>query len=181
MSLNKSQKQDWTSNFKEKLSKASVTLFADYKGMTAAQADDLRKQLRAVNSKVLVIKNNLVRKATDSGEFGESAKAVANGLVGPTLAAFSYGEPTALAKVFTKFAKDNEALQLKDGLLEGTRLSPAQVAQLANLPSREVLLSQLLSVMNGPARGFVTVLSAVPRGFVTLLDAYRKKRETQGS
>ena len=84
------------------------------------------------------------------------------------------------AKVINNFAKDHEALKIKEGLLGKKLLRPADVTALAELPSKEVLLAQLLGVLNGPARGFVTVLSAVPRGLVTLLSAYEKKKAEGG-
>jgi len=92
------------------------------------------------------------------------------------MVAFAYGDPAAAAKVISNYAKDHEALKIKDSLLGTKLLQSAEVNQLADLPSKEVLLAQLLGVLAGPARGFVSVLAAVPRGLVTLLSAVEKKK-----
>jgi len=84
-------------------------------------------------------------------------------VVGPTLVAFAYGDPAAAAKAFNDFAKAHEALKIKESLFGKKLLSPAEVTQLADLPSREVLLSMLLSVFNGPVRSFVTVLGQLEK------------------
>ena len=96
--------------------------------------------------------------------------------MGPSLVAFAYEDPASAAKVIHKFSVDHEALKLKDSLLGTKKISASAVEELAKLPSREVLLAQLLGVMNGPARGFVSVLAAVPRGLVTVLSAIEKKK-----
>jgi len=178
--MNRTEKTELATSLKDKFSRAKVALFADYKGLTATQADDLRKQLRATETEVKVLKNNIARLITKGGEMGDEAKALMDGVVGPTLVAFAYKDPAAAAKIMSKFAKDNEAFNLKDSLMDKKRVAVAGVEQLADLPSKEVLLSMLLSAMNGPARSFVGVLAAVPRGLVTVLSAIEKKKaETQ--
>lgn len=176
--MNKTQKDTLKADLKDKFTKAKVAIFADYKGLSANQADSLRRVLRAEKATVKVLKNNIARKVAEEG-FSADTKAICDATVGPTLVAFGFGDPAATAKAIHKFAKENEALKLKDSLLEAKRISPAEIEALATLPSREVLLSMLLSALNGPARGFVSVLAAVPRGFVTVLDAVAKKKEGQ--
>jgi large subunit ribosomal protein L10 len=178
--MNRTEKTDLASSLKDKFAKAKVALFADYKGLTAPQADELRKQLRATQTEVKVLKNNIARLVTSGGAMGDEAKTLMDTVVGPTLVAFAYNDPAAAAKIMAKFAKDNEAFNLKDSLMGNKRVAVSSVEELASLPSKEVLLSMLLSAMNGPARGFVTVLAAVPRGLVTVLSAIEKKKaETQ--
>lgn len=178
--MNRTEKTELASSLKDKFAKAKVALFADYKGLTAPQADDLRKQLRATQTEVKVLKNNIARLVTAGGAMGDEAKALMDTVVGPTLVAFAYNDPAAAAKIMAKFAKDNEAFNLKDSLMGNKRVAVSSVEELASLPSKEVLLSMLLSAMNGPARGFVGVLAAVPRGLVTVLSAIEKKKaETQ--
>lgn len=174
--MNRTEKTELASSLKDKFSKAKVALFADYKGITAPQADDLRRQLRATQAEVKVLKNNVARLLTREGAMGDEAKALMDGVVGPTLVTFAYGDPSAAAKVMHKFATDNEAFKLKDSLMGTKRLAVSSVEELAKLPAREVLLSMLLSTMNGPARSFVGVLAAVPRGLVTVLSAIEKKK-----
>jgi large subunit ribosomal protein L10 len=99
-----------------------------------------------------------------------------DGVVGPTLVAFSYGDPAAAAKVFHKFSKDFEALKVKESLLGQVRIDASGVEELAQLPSKEVLIAKLLGTMNAPVQNFVGVLAALPRSLVTVLSAIEKKK-----
>jgi large subunit ribosomal protein L10 len=180
--MNRAEKTQLATELKEKFSKASVALFADYKGLTANQANDLRRALRGTNTEVQVLKNNVARLVTKEGAMGDTAKDLMDTVVGPTLVAFAYGDPAAAAKVIHKFAQDNEALKLKDSLMGSKRIDASGVEQLAKLPSKEVMLSMLLGTLNAPITNFVGVLAAVPRGLVTVLAAIEKKKaETQQS
>lgn len=174
--MNRADKQELATTLKEKFSKANVAIFADYKGLSATQADDLRRQLRPHNTEVKVLKNNVARMLTNEGGMGEQAKQVMDSLVGPTLVAFSYGDPAAAAKVIHNFAKTNEALKLKESIMGLKRIDAAGVEQLASLPSREVMLGMFLGTLNAPITSFVGVLAAVPRGLVTVLSAIEKKK-----
>ena len=179
--MNRTEKSALASELKDKFAKAKVAIFADYKGLTANQADELRKQLRAQKTEVKVLKNNVARLVTKEGALGEQAKALMDTVVGPTMVAFAYGDPAAAAKIIHKFAQDNEALKLKESLLGTTRIGASGVEELAKLPGREVLLAKLLGSMNAPASNFVGVLAAVPRSLVTVLGAIeRKKANPQG-
>lgn len=173
--MNRESKTELAKSLKDKFSKAKVAIFADYKGLKADQADILRRVLRGTNTEVKVLKNNIARLVMkESGS--PDQKAVMDAVVGPTLVAFAYGDPAAAAKVIAKFAKENEALKLKDSLF-GEKLMPAaSVDELSMLPSREVLVAKLLGTMNAPITNFVGVLAAVPRSLVTVLSAIEKKK-----
>jgi large subunit ribosomal protein L10 len=174
--MNRTEKTELASALKDKFSKAQVALFADYKGITATQADELRKQLRGAKAEVKVLKNNIARLLTREGAMGEDAKVLMDSVVGPTLVTFAYGDPSAAAKVMHKFAQDNEAFKLKESLMGNKRIAVSGVEELAKLPSKEVLLSMLLRTMNAPVQNFVGVLAAVPRSLVTVLSAIEKKK-----
>jgi large subunit ribosomal protein L10 len=174
--MNRAEKTQLADELKDKFSKANVAIFADYKGLTATQADELRKQLRAQKAEVKVLKNNIARLVTKEGKMGESAKALMDTVVGPTLVAFAYGDPAAVAKAIHKFSQDNEALKLKDSLMGDRQLKASEVEELAKLPSREVLIAKMLGTLNAPITNFVGVLAAVPRGLVTVLSAIEKKK-----
>jgi large subunit ribosomal protein L10 len=161
--MDRTNKEELAKALREKFTKANIALFADYKGLKSTQADALRRALRAKQAEVQVLKNNIGRLITKNGEMGESAKGLMDRVVGPTLVAFAYGDPAGTAKVLNDFAKDHEALKIKESLFGKELLLPAEVSQLAELPSREVLLSQLLSVFNGPVRSFVTVLGQLEK------------------
>src|SRR3954471_3826997 len=104
--MNKTEKAELSNTLKDKFLKAHVAIFADYKGLKASEADELRKQLRAQKAEVQVLKNNIARLATKEGKLGDQAKALMDTVVGPTLVAFAYGDPAGAAKVIHKFAKD---------------------------------------------------------------------------
>lgn len=174
--MNRTNKAELASELKDKFSKAQVAIFADYKGLTANQADDLRRALRTTQTEVKVLKNNIARIVTKDGAMGDDAKALMDTVVGPTLVAFAFGDPAAAAKVIHKFAQDNEALKLKDSLMGHKRIAASGVEELAKLPSREVLVAKMLGTMNAPITNFVGVLAAVPRSLVTVLAAIEKKK-----
>jgi len=178
--MNRTDKAALATELKDKFSKANVAIFADYKGVQATKADELRRALRATKTEVKVLKNNVARLLTKDGQMGDGAKAVMDDLVGPTLVAFAYGDPAAAAKVISKFAKDNEALKIKESLLGQVRIDAAAIEELASLPSREVLIAKMLGTMNAPITNFVGVLAALPRSLVQVLAAIEKKKgETQ--
>lgn len=174
--MNRTEKAELATELKEKFSKAQVAIFADYKGLTANQADSLRRVLRGQKVEVKVLKNNVARIVTKDGALGEEAKAVMDAVVGPTLVAFAYGDPAAAAKAIHKFAQENEALKLKASLMGTKRVDASGVEELAKLPSKEVLVAKMLGTLNAPITNFVGVLAAVPRGLVTVLAAIEKKK-----
>lgn len=174
--MNRTEKAALATELKSKFDKAQVAIFADYKGLTATQADDLRRALRTQQTEVKVLKNNVARLVTNEGGMGTDAKALMDGVVGPTLVAFAYGDPAAAAKVIHKFAQDNEAFKLKESLMGQKRIDVSGVEELAKLPSKEVLLGKMLGTLNAPITNFVGVLAAVPRSFVTVLAAIEKKK-----
>jgi large subunit ribosomal protein L10 len=173
--MNSTEKKEWGESFKKDLEKATVSVFADYKGLTATQADQVRKLVRDSGGKIRVLKNNVARVTVKQG-FSDDVRTVLDGTVGPTMVAFSFGDPSAVAKAVFNFAKDNEALKLKDSLLGLKKMQAADIEALAKLPSKEVMVAMFLGVLNAPARNFVSVLAAVPRGLVTVLSAIEKKK-----
>lgn len=177
--MNKADKATAVAEFKDYFGKANAAFFADYKGLTVEQVNDLRRKLRPHNVKVRVIKNNLARLAVKEAGLGEESLKLLDSVVGPTMVAFAYGDPAAAAKVINKFAKDNEVFGLKDSLLSAQRLTTKQVEELSMLPSREVLLARLLGQLNAPVQSFVGVLAAVPRSLVQVLAAIEDKKKKQ--
>ncbi len=163
----------------ESFSAAKAAFFADYKGLTVEQINDLRRRLRTHNVKVRVIKNNLARLAVREAKLGEEPAQLLDTVVGPTMVAFANGDPAAAAKVLQKFAEENEIFALKDSLLSTQRIATKQIAELAKLPSREVLIAKMLGSFNAPITGFVGVLAAVPRSLVQVLSAIEAKKKEQ--
>lgn len=177
--MNKSEKNSAVAELKDNFSKAKAAFFADYKGLTVEQVNDLRKRLRPHNVKVRVIKNNLARLAVKEAKLGSESEKLLDTVVGPTMVAFANGDPAAAAKVIQKFAEENEVFGLKESLLGTTRLASKEIEALSKLPAREVLLARLLGQLNAPIQSFVGVLAAVPRSFVQVLAAIEENKKKQ--
>ncbi|WP_223068791.1 50S ribosomal protein L10 [Paenibacillus caui] len=140
-----------------KLKESATTVVADYRGLNVSQVTELRKQLREAGVEFQVLKNTLVRRATAAAELTELNEV----LTGPTAIAFGANDAVAPAKILSDFAKKNDALKIKGGVVEGRVVSVDQIKALADLPSREGLLSMLLSVLQAPVRNFALAVKAV--------------------
>lgn len=168
------EKSQVVSEIREKLENASGVVLADYRGLTVAQVTQLRVQLRQAGVEYRVLKNTLVRRAAN--EVG--VQGLDPYLEGPTAVAFST-DPVAPAKVLTDFAKTNKNLQVKAGILDGKVIGPEGVKALADLPSREVLLSMVLRGMQAPLTGMANVLQGPIRKFGYALEEVRKLKAAQ--
>lgn len=140
-----------------KLRESVSTVVADYRGLNVAQVTELRKQLREAGVEFQVLKNTLLRRATAAAELTDLDEV----LTGPTAVAFGTNDAVAPAKILNDFAKKNEALKLKGGVVEGRVIGESEIKALAELPSREGLLSMLLSVLQAPVRNFALAVKAV--------------------
>jgi large subunit ribosomal protein L10 len=151
------EKQLAVNEVAEKLKASSCTIVTDYRGLNVAQVTQLRKTLREAGIEFTVLKNTLARRATASAELTELDEY----LTGPTAIAFSTGDIVAPAKILTEFAKKNDNLNVKAAIVEGRVVGYDQIKALADLPSREGLLSMLLSVLQAPVRNFALAVKAV--------------------
>ena len=140
-----------------KFEAAASVVVVDYRGLNVAQVTELRKQLREAGVEFKVYKNTLTRRATEIA----GVEGINEYLTGPNAIAFSNEDVVAPAKIINEFAKKNEALEIKAGIIEGTIATVEDVKALAELPSREGLLSMLLSVLQAPMRNFALATKAV--------------------
>jgi len=171
--LDRSTKKQVVAELHEKLKSAKIAILADYRGIKVKEFNELRSELRKSESEVRVVKNNLLSLAIRETDFG----GLEEHLEGPRALILNFGDAIAPTKALVEFAKKSTALEIKGGVLEGATLDKAQLAALAELPSREVLLGKLLSLFVAAPTQLVTVLSGVPRGFVQVLNSYRLKKE----
>jgi large subunit ribosomal protein L10 len=158
-----------------KAKSSAAVYIVEYRGLTVSKSTAVRKLVRNSGGEMKVTKNTLMRIA-----LRESGIPTADEIdSGPNAYVFAHDDVAATAKALRDFSKErgNEALVIKGGIMGGKILSKDQVLALADLPSREVLISQLLGVMNGPIRGFVTVLSGPARGLVTALTQIKEQKE----
>ncbi|HCM89302.1 MULTISPECIES: 50S ribosomal protein L10 [Vagococcus] len=140
-----------------KLKEAASVVVVDYRGLTVEQVTDLRKQLRDANVEMKVIKNGILRRAAEQA----GLEGLGDVFVGPTAVAFSNEDVVAPAKIMNDFAKGADKLEIKGGIIEGNVSSVEEIVALAKLPSREGLLSMLLSVLQAPVRNVAYAVKAV--------------------
>ncbi len=173
MPISRQKKEDVLQELKDKMTQASSMVLVDYRGLTVAEMTALRKELRQTGSELLVSKNTLSLKAAK--EVG--IEGLNDLFEGPIAIAYGYEDLVAPAKVLSGFAKEHKALEIKGGYLEGKTLNLEEIKDLANLPSREVLLAKVLGGMQSPMYGFAGCLAGVLRNFVYALEAIRKQKE----
>jgi large subunit ribosomal protein L10 len=157
----------------EQLSRAKVTVLADYRGLSVAEMTALRRRLREANAEFHIAKNTMTRRAAE--RLGRS-ELVAQ-LVGPTGLAFGHGDEAALARAITEFARTSRILTVKAGMLGNRVLAAEEVSRLAELPGREQLLAQVVGGIQAPIAGLVNVLSGTLRGLVVVLEGRRQQLE----
>lgn len=141
----------------EKFQTAATAVVVDYRGLSVSQVTELRKQLREAGVEFKVYKNTMTRRAVEVA----GLEGLNESLTGPNAIAFSTEDVVAPAKIINDFAKKNEHLEIKAGVIEGTIATAEDIKALAELPSREGLLSMLLSVLQAPMRNFAVVTKAV--------------------
>ncbi|WP_409296455.1 50S ribosomal protein L10 [Peribacillus sp. SCS-26] len=151
------QKKQIVEDIASKFKASKSTIVVDYRGLTVAEVTELRKQLREAGIEFKVFKNSMTRRAAESVELG----GLNESLTGPNAIAFSNEDVVAPAKILNDFAKKHEALEIKAGVIEGNLATVEEVKALAELPSREGLLSMLLSVLQAPIRNLALAAKAV--------------------
>lgn len=148
-------------------------VLADFRGLKVKDMSELRNRLREQGASFKVVKNTLARLAVEQTNLRELGKNFA----GPTGVAFAHGDAIAVARAAVEFAKDNDALEIKAGFLDGRVLNKEQILELSKLSSKQDLLAQFLSVLNAPAQKFLGVLNGVPQKFLGVLEARAQQME----
>ena len=165
--MNREEKASFVEELQGKLSQANLAVVADYQGLKVSAFEELRRELKKSDSEVRVAKNTLLRKAVH----GTDLELLTPHFSGATAITVSFADPVASAKAVTNFVKDHPEFEIRSAALDGKELSTDALVALSKLPSKEVLLSQLLSVMQAVPTGFVRVLNGVPQKMVYLLQA----------
>ena len=158
----------------DKLRRAKVAVLTDYRGLTVRQIQDLRGRLRAQEVEYRVVKNTLARRAAVEAGHPDFQDA----LKGPVAIAFGYTDISAPARLLGEFTRQTRLrVEIVGGLVEGRVMGPDQVRQTADLPSREVLIAQLLGTLQSPVSQLVATIQAPVQQLVGLLEAYKDKLE----
>ena len=166
------EKKQIVEDLHDRFSRSKVVILCDYKGLSVKQINDLRRKLKETEIEFRVVKNSLLKRASHETDVA----CINDHFKGPSAVAISYQDPVAPAKVLTKFAEDNEHLDIKIGVMQGTVLGLGEVKALSALPSREVLLGKLVSTLNSIPTGFVRLLSEMPRSLLNVLEAIKEKK-----
>jgi large subunit ribosomal protein L10 len=156
LGLNRNEQQAVVEEISAKIASAQTIALAEYRGIQVGQMTQLRSKARDQGVYLRVLKNTLARRAVE----GTTFSGLANDMTGPLIYAIS-DDAVAAAKVLSDFAKGNDKLVIRSGNYAGKPLDKAGVAALANIPSREVLLSQLMGIMQAPVSGFARALAAL--------------------
>jgi large subunit ribosomal protein L10 len=155
---------------------ASASIVSEYRGLTVAELAELRGALAAAGGDYKIFKNTLVRLAIDGGEY----QPLSEYLSGPSALTFVQGDISAVAKALRDFSRANPFLVIKGGLADGSLLSPGDLAALADLPPRDVLLARLAGALAAPMQQMAGLLQALPRNMAYGISALIEQREAAG-
>ena len=170
----KEQKAEQVELLSEKLKKAKVAVLTDYRGLTVSQIQELRGKLRSGDVEYRIVKNTLARRAAEAA----GVPALQSELEGPVAIAFGYDDLSLPSKLINEFVRSTRLkLDVKGGLVEGRVFSPEQVKQLADLPSRETLIAQLLGTLQSPVGQLVAIMQTPHQQLLGVLNAYKNKLE----
>jgi large subunit ribosomal protein L10 len=162
----KPEKQKDLDSLRKELDAAETVFLAGYEKMTVAQDFALRKAVRSVGGSYKVVKNTIAGKASVSSK----SEALLKELKGMCSIAYTSGDPVALAKALTTYAKENPAFVFKAGMVEGRVIDVTGIKDLSSLPSKEELFAKLLWVINAPAQQLVTAMNGVGRNLAVVVD-----------
>jgi large subunit ribosomal protein L10 len=165
MAVTRAKKKEQVDKLGKQLKSASSLIVTTYSKLTVAQDYELRKTLRGSGAKYAVVKNTLAERAAK----GTKVEEVLKNLSGVTSIAYTEGDPVALAKALSKYAKDNPEFTFKAGVVEGRVISINEIKALATMPSKEEIYSKLLFLINAPAQRLVTAMNAVGRNLAVVV------------
>ena len=172
--MNREQKAVVIEEIAVEIKESSAVFAVDYRGISVAQAAELRDKLRGVDATLRVVKNTLTKRAADQA----GAEGLKPLLVGPTALTFVRGDAATAAKAVSDFARATNLVPFKGGLMDGQGLDTAQMSAIAKLPSRGVLHAQLVNIVASPLTGLVTSLSNLISGLARQLAQVVEKKES---
>jgi len=166
MAVTRAKKVEQVEKLGADLKNVSSVIVATYTKLTVAKDFELRKALRSSGAKYRVVKNTLAERAAKGTKIEEALKK----LEGVTSIAYTEGDPVAMAKALSKYAKDNPEFTFKTGVVEGRVVTIKEIESLATMPSKEELYSKLLYLLNAPAQRLATTVAAVGRDLAVVLN-----------
>ncbi len=175
--LTREQKHQRSEELRVALSEVSTLFLMENTGLTVNQVNELRSQVRGTQSTYRVAKNSVVRHAVE----GTDLEALAPFLMGPKTLAYTEGDPIALAKVLRDFAKTHPALTFQHAFLEGQILEAEDASKLADMPSKEDLLTKLVYLLQSPIRRLAVALNSPVQSLASVLGQVATAEETKES
>ena len=173
MAQKRSEKENEVSVLNQEFARINTLILTSFEGLTVSQDTELRRAIQASGGKYRVVKNALAELAAK----GTPAEPVLQNLAGTTSISYTEGDPVALAKVLTKWAKEFPALKFRVGVVEGRVVSLDEIQRLATIPRREELMSKIMFLLSAPTRRLASALAAVPRDLgVTVQQAIEQKK-----
>src|SRR5512143_2053895 len=166
MPVTRAKKKEPVEALSGDLQKVSSVIVATYSKLTVEKDYELRKALRSTGAKYRVVKNTLAERAAKGTQIEEALK----NLAGVTSIAYTEGDPVALAKALSKYAKDNPEFTFKTGVVEGRVVTIKEIQALATMPSKEEIYSKLLFLLNAPAQRLATVMNTVGRNLAVVVN-----------
>jgi len=173
MPKSKLQKQETIKSLEDGLKSAKAVVFANFQGLKVSEAEELRRECRKNDIKVVAAKKTLVKRACQEMGLTDVDPKIFSGGVATFMA---LGDEVSAARIVNNFSKTHEILQVFGGVLEGKFINVAMVKSLANLPSKQELLAKLVGSINAPVSGFVNVLAGNLRGLVGVLNNIAKSK-----
>lgn len=171
--MDRKGKEQLKEQFAKSFESSSAVILAEYRGLTVEQVTDLRRKLREHSAEFKVLKNRVAKKAIESNE---ELKSLADQLTGPLGAVYAFGDTAQATKVALEFEKTNPLFVVKAGQLEGATVSKDDLKAIADLPSKEVLLGQIVGSLVSPHRGLLGVLNGVSRNLVQIINAIKEQK-----
>jgi len=174
MAITKAKKSEILANLESEFKNSASVAFTAYIGITVTEIQELRRKLDEGNAKMIIAKKTLIRLAAKNAGLKEIPD---ESMEGPVAAVFSHEDELAGLQILENAKKDFEQIEIIGGVFDGEVLNKAKAQQLSRLPSKQVLLGQLVGLLISPLRGFVGVGSSLVSGFVRVLDAQKCKMQ----
>jgi len=171
--LHRREKEALVADLHEKFKGVKAAILTDFTGLNVEQMTQLRRKLRRASVEYRVVKNTLLRRASQKTEL----ELLAEHFTGPIAIALAYEDPVAPAKILLEFIKEQPALEVKAGVMEGRVLAPEDVKALASIPSREVLLTNLLALLKAVPTRLVWVLNSPIQSLAYILDGVKGAKQ----
>ena len=173
--LSRQDKVELAKQYEEKFKNASSVFVLDYKGLTVKEIQELRRNVKKANAQFSVVKNSVLK----YGAAGSDVEKIADMFTGPTAVAICDEDPVSVAKAFVESVKNLPQVKLKGGIVDGSVVSEDDINNLSKLPSREVLISQFIGMLNSPLTGFLSTLKNMQTKIVYALSEVKNKKDSE--